>query len=784
MSPPPDDLSPEKTTITWLPILIGFAIVLVFIPFVVYSYTVTQSTDLASDHSTIAAVFVLVLLIGVVNIAAIKLFRRRGLNQAELLILYIMLIMPSAVSTLGVSESLMPMLVAPVYQKSAGDRFQKVVLKHVSSEVLVTDKQAAKEFMERLPLDQNESLWSWVRRVRWGAFVPPVLRWILLLTAVQFTVICLATIFRRQWVERELLPYPLARLPIMLTEKTDEQSAVPDIFRNKLLYWGALLPLLITSLQAIKYYYPNFPAPARSEWKPDLMGFKFTAKFNFIMFGFAYLVSLSSLRGLWLWSIIFIVFRAICFRFGLKFPEKLGSFGASDSALLYHMGMGAMVTYALYSLWVARDHLRDVAAKALGLDPAVDDSGEMMTYRIALFGAIIGFAVMVLWGVRYGIPWHASLMFMVVAIIIYISMSKIVAEVGLAQCVPPAIPCGTTISKLGPQSIGYSGVLSMAPHLAWAGDMRTFPMAAATNGLRLSCEFSATRLKLFVAFFGSATLGLILSLMSTYLIGNYTGKINTGPGWHAKSFPKATYDYSLEMLTYQRTDWSPRRKFTVAEAPPAQQPAPPKPKPLAEGEEPDPLVPVLAQPAAGRVLPLAQPTFEWDPVKGADRYVVEISEVKKGRLVARGWVKGTRYAYGVPLGGKSGKPKALKPGTPYRWRVKADVLPAANKFGWYATGGGMATTGVLLFLQRRVMWWPLPATGFVIGGAWMMQHVWFIVFVAWMVKALVLRYGGASAYRKSLPFFMGLIAGQLCTLGLWAVIDILTHKRGNKLFAF
>ena len=96
----------------------------------------------------------------------------------------------------------------------------------------------------------------------------------------------------------------------------------------------------------------------------------------------------------------------------------------------------------------------------------------------------------------------------------------------------------------------------------------------------------------------------------------------------------------------------------------------------------------------------------------------------------------------------------------------------------------MATTGVLLFLQRRVMWWPLPATGFVIGGAWMMQHVWFIVFVAWKVKALVLRYGGASAYRKSLPFFMGLIAGQLCTLGLWAVIDILTHKRGNKLFAF
>ena len=777
-SHPTDNVPPEKTAITWRPILIGVVIVLIFCPYVVYSYTVTQSTDLASAHSTIAAVFFLVLLILLVNVIWIKILRGRGLNRPELLIVYIMLIMPSAVITLGVSESLLPLLVAPVYHKSAGDRYLKVVTKHLSDEIMVTDKQAAKEFMERLPRKEGESVVSWLGRIRWGAFVPPVLRWLVFLGALQFTVLCLATIFRKQWVEREFLPFPLARLPIMLTENTHPRATLPDIFRAKIFYWGALLPLVLTCLRGVHYYYPNFPAPSAQSWRPNLLGYTFHAKFNFIMFGFSYLVSLTSLRGVWLWALLFILFRAICFRFGIKFPEKLGSFGASDNALIYHSGMGAVIVFAAYSILVAHRHLRDVFAKALGFDDTIDDSRELLTYRLAVVGAVVGAGIMIAWAVRYGIPLHAACMIVGMALVIYLTMSKIVAEVGLAECLPSGIPGAFAISKLGPHSIGYRGVISMAPHIAWAGDMRTFTMAAATNGLRISGEVTATRLKLFSAFFGSVMLGLAVSLLTTFLIGNATGKINTGPGHHAKSLPRATYDFSMEALTGQRGPWSPRRNFSLA--------APGKPAKPGSGKDgkTDPEAPRLVGPRAGHVTETASPAFEWEPIRGADRYEVEIVDAAKNKIVGRGWVEQTRYVYGEALGGAAAPPKALEPGKAYRWRVRAESLKGPNKFGWYATIGGMILTCILLFLQRRVLWWPLPATGFVIAGAWITQHVWFAVFVAWAVKALVLRYGGATAYRKSLPFFMGLIAGQLWTLGLWSVIDILAGKRGNKLFAY
>lgn len=795
---------PEPAVITWRPIIIGFVILLIFLPFVCYSYTVTQSTDLASDHSTIAAVFFLVLLVLIINVIWIRVLRGRGLNRAELLVVYIMLIMPSAVATLGVCESLMPILVAPVYQKSAGNRFETVVMKHLSHEIIITDKQAAKEFMERLPMDEGESIRSWLGRIRWGAFVPPVARWLIFLVALQFTVICLATIFRRQWVERELLPFPLARLPIMLTEHTDRSSVLPDLFRNKMFYLGALLPIVITSLRAIHYYYPNFPAPVDQKWSPKILEFGFTAKFNYVMFGFAYLVSLSSLKGLWLWALLFIVFQAICFRFGVKFPENLGPFGVSGNALIYHAGMGAIIVFALYSIWVARKHLRDVFAKALGMDESIDDAQELMTYRLAVFGFGVGMAVMLLWLVRYGVPFHAALAFMAVVMAVYLTMSRIVAEVGLAECLPTGVPGAFTISKLGPHSIGYGGVMGMGPHLAWVGDLRTFTMAAATNGLRISGEFSSTRIKLFVGFFGSVVLGLVVSLLSTYLIGNATGKINTGPTHHATSLPKNVYNFSMEVLKYGEKPWAAYRKFSGAEkgtgvlpptpstpvpAVPAQKGAPgtsaqDSRPPGAAKDEPDPETVRLVSPSPAAAVAIDTAAFEWEPIEGTDRYLVEISDAKTKRLVARGYTTECRYTYGEKLEDMKDAPKALKVGKTYRWRIRAESLAGPNKFGWWATLGGMAMTAILMFLQRRVLWWPLPATGFVIGGAWLMQHVWFAVFVAWLVKATVLRYGGASAYRKSLPFFMGLIAGELCTHGTWAIIDLITGKHGNKLFAF
>ena len=57
-----------------------------------------------------------------------------------------------------------------------------------------------------------------------------------------------------------------------------------------------------------------------------------------------------------------------------------------------------------------------------------------------------------------------------------------------------------------------------------------------------------------------------------------------------------------------------------------------------------------------------------------------------------------------------------------------------------------------------------------------------IFFVAWTIKSLVLKYGGAQLYRRTLPLFLAMILGQFTCSGLWTIVDQLTGLRSGWLF--
>jgi hypothetical protein len=50
-----------------------------------------------------------------------------------------------------------------------------------------------------------------------------------------------------------------------------------------------------------------------------------------------------------------------------------------------------------------------------------------------------------------------------------------------------------------------------------------------------------------------------------------------------------------------------------------------------------------------------------------------------------------------------------------------------------------------------------------------MEYIWAIFLVVWAVKALIIRYGGLRAYWKAMPFFIGLVIGDACTVVFWGL---------------
>jgi len=58
------------------------------------------------------------------------------------------------------------------------------------------------------------------------------------------------------------------------------------------------------------------------------------------------------------------------------------------------------------------------------------------------------------------------------------------------------------------------------------------------------------------------------------------------------------------------------------------------------------------------------------------------------------------------------------------------------------------------------------------------MHWYLMPFLfGWAAKSLVIRYGGLRLYRGSLPFAIGLIAGDVVNSALWSLVALATQGR-------
>ena len=85
---------------------------------------------------------------------------------------------------------------------------------------------------------------------------------------------------------------------------------------------------------------------------------------------------------------------------------------------------------------------------------------------------------------------------------------------------------------------------------------------------------------------------------------------------------------------------------------------------------------------------------------------------------------------------------------------------------------GAAFTTLLSYLRLRFTWWPFHPIGFLIVGTFPSQHLWFSICLGWLIKGLIVRFGGARFYMACKPFFIGLIVGEGVAAGFWLVVGI------------
>lgn len=83
--------------------------------------------------------------------------------------------------------------------------------------------------------------------------------------------------------------------------------------------------------------------------------------------------------------------------------------------------------------------------------------------------------------------------------------------------------------------------------------------------------------------------------------------------------------------------------------------------------------------------------------------------------------------------------------------------------------GGLFTL-LLGAMRSRFTWWLWHPVGYATCSSWSMGKLWACIFLAWLAKSLITRYGGAKAYQRAIPFFVGLVMGEFVVGSLWGIL--------------
>jgi hypothetical protein len=111
----------------------------------------------------------------------------------------------------------------------------------------------------------------------------------------------------------------------------------------------------------------------------------------------------------------------------------------------------------------------------------------------------------------------------------------------------------------------------------------------------------------------------------------------------------------------------------------------------------------------------------------------------------------------------------------YGYTVIAIKNKASQVRSWWGPGWGIVggvITAILIVLNHRVSWWPLHPVGFTVSNQYPTRASFFSIFIAWLVKLILIRVGGMMLYNRSKVFFMGLLLGYSTAVLVSFVLDM------------
>jgi hypothetical protein len=450
------------------------------------------NTYLTGNHFPVGVFFFLLILTLLVNVV-IKLVRSRlVLRQAELMLVWCMMICAASVPASGLMRYWLPLGAAAPYLAQRPDLlWEETVLKEAPEGILLSKDMrsvAARNFYRGTRGGE-------VVRVPWDRWARYLTTWGLFIGLYYVANFCLFGLLRRQWVERERLTFPLARIPVEFTAGAGSPSLVPPLLRNRGFLLGAGVAVVLGLIRISPVFFGadeglhwRLPVQTFTQGTPlQVMGLSNGAIFP-IAIGFAFLVPADISLSIWAFYLFTGVELLLADYVGRPVP------GGTWSAFMVWQQTGAFIVFTLMMIWAARRHLIAVMRRAFGKGRGVDDADEPIGYRFCFWGLAACAAGMAGWYVYFGMSlWVALAMLALMGSIVMVH-ARLVAQGGLFFTLHRWGPPGFLHAVSGGRAFSAPAtVVAQVQNAVMIADSREIFGPHAMNALRISNVFERHR---------------------------------------------------------------------------------------------------------------------------------------------------------------------------------------------------------------------------------------------------------------------------------------------------
>ena len=489
-------------------------------------------------YNVIFSVFVLVLLRIIVKAT----LGVSILDNAELLTIYILLSVACALPSITFMTLLVTSVGHAFWYATPENEWQQLFWTYLPDCLVVKNRSVLGGYYE------GESTLYTLSHVK--AWLQPAAYWTIFTTCLIFVMLCINTILRKRWIERDHLAYPVTQIAYQLTCNTNR------IFSSKMLWMGFAVAASISILNGLSFLIPAVPTiPVKRAGSWHGIGHLFTEKpwnaighisFSFYPFviGLGLLMPLDLAFSSWLF---FLFFKA-----ELILTSALG---INIRGFPYHneQCFGAAVGICLTLLIFSRRYLFGVFKGAFKNSP-MDDEDEPVRYRFAIAGIILGFAFLVLFSLKIGMsPWLIPIFFGIYFVILLV-ITRMRAELGFPVHAMENMPTyGILTGSIGTRTLGTNNLVALSLYKWFNRSFTSNSMPHQMEGFKLADRSGINTRRLFFSIIGITALGSVtvfwVILHSFYKVGAVSGG---GGGW-SLHFGWYVYD-GLKNWLYSSTE--------------------------------------------------------------------------------------------------------------------------------------------------------------------------------------------------------------------------------------